>query len=331
MISIVIPLYNVENYIIRCLNSFENQTYKNFELIIVNDGSTDNSRTLVEEYMIESSMNISLIDQVNSGVSVARNNGLSKAMGDYICFVDSDDMVVDEYLEQLEKNLTLTESDLVICGIKTISAEHNQNVVYFDNNNIIEMSTNEALLKFLNKKFISGMGSFIVRKKVLIDNNLFFSESYRYSEDQELLWKLINHSNKITLNNNKLYLYRNRPNSAMTLVDNKRLDGLHLMVNLEEYFKLYNPDFYIKYKKYGVARWIWATLWQHASVSEEYESFKNAIKAYSPREYLKNLLTYPNFKVKVSSGIFIVFPKLYYIGVKKIINSKKVRNTDNYI
>ena len=331
MISIVIPLYNVENYIIRCLLSFENQSYKNFEIIIVNDGSTDNSRILVEEFIMGSNMNISLINQVNSGVSVARNNGLLKAKGDYICFVDSDDMVVDKYLEQLESNIKMTNSDLVICGIKTITAEHSENIVDFDENSIIEMNTNEALTNFLYKKFVSGMGSFIIRKKVLIDNNLFFSESYRYSEDQEMLWKIINHSNKITLNNNKLYLYRVRPNSAMTIVDNKRLDGLNLMINLEEYFKLYNPEFYIKYKKHGVARWIWATLWQYASSSEEYEVFKDAIKEYSPQRYLKSLLTYPNLKVKISSGLFITFPKLYYIGVKRIINSKEVKNTNNYI
>lgn len=326
MISIVIPLYNVENYIKRCLQSFENQTYRDFELIIVNDGSTDNSQIIVEEYIKKTKMTVKLINQTNSGVSSARNKGILIANGDYICFVDSDDMVVHDYLEKLIKNLEKTKSDLIICGMKSVIDSHSENIVAFKPNNITILETDEALTEFLYKRFVCGMGSFLIRKKVLLDNNLRFSETYSYSEDQELIWKMINHSKKMVLISNELYMYRIRPNSAMSIVDRKRIDGLHLMLNLEKYFKEYNPSFAKKFNKYGVARWVWSTLWQHALVSNNYKSFIVAITEYNTNENMKSLLTYPNIKVKLSSSLYIINSRLYYILVKIIgYKNKNIR------
>ena len=101
MISVIIPAYNAEKQITNCLKSFENQRYKDFEIIVVNDGSTDKSEEVVNNYKQKSPMNILLVTQINSGVSVARNTGVKHARGNYLCFVDSDDMVTPEYLEKI--------------------------------------------------------------------------------------------------------------------------------------------------------------------------------------------------------------------------------------
>lgn len=318
MISVIIPLYNVEEYILECLQSFENQTYRNFELIIVNDGSTDNSRMLVEKYMNTSSIDIKLINQANLGVSAARNKGILEANGEFICFVDSDDTVVNYYLEKLICTLTKTKSDLVICKMKTVENSYTDctEVYTSHKDSFYIMDTDEALINFLYKKYICGMGTFIIRKTILIENNLCFSESYRYSEDQEMIWKMINHSRKIVLIKNTLYMYRIRPNSAMSLVDNKRIDGLKLMLNLEEYFHRYNPIFFKEFEKYGVAKWVWSTVWQHAIVAGNYSSFHYEIKKYNPKVNMKKLLTYPNFKVKISSFLFVVNSQMYYLLIK---------------
>ena len=92
-ISIIVPVYNVENYLVKCIESILNQSFKNFELILVNDGSNDNSLNICKKY-IEIDNRIKLISQINKGLSAARNTGLRYAKGNYICFIDSDDFVV---------------------------------------------------------------------------------------------------------------------------------------------------------------------------------------------------------------------------------------------
>jgi len=320
MISVIIPLYNVENYILDCLLSFEKQTYSNFELIIVNDGSTDKSRSIVEDYLGKSNMTIKLINQKNAGVSSARNTGLSRAIGEYVCFVDSDDLVVSGYLETMIRDLKSTNSDLVICGIKSVPDNNEIVDIMVTNKNLLVMDYKEALNSYLYKEIICGMGSFLVKKEILSKNKITFSESYRYSEDQEMIWKMINHSDRMVYNEIELYLYRTRPESAMSIVDDKRLDGLELMMNLEEYFKEQNPTFYKEYKKYGVARWVWATTWQAALGCENYKSFADFTEKLHSVTYFKSLLSYPDKKVKLSSALFVISPIVYYFFMKLVVS-----------
>lgn len=326
MISVIIPLYNVESYIVRCLESFENQTYKNFEIIVVNDGSTDNSKIVVEEYMQKSNMKLKLLDQSNKGVSAARNKGIIEANGDLICFVDSDDMVVSEYLAQLEENLNNTNSDMVICAIKFIEDDYSNNLYNYVDNSVVLMDSDEALNRYLYKKITCGIGSFLIKKSILKDNNLLFSETYRYSEDQELIWKMISLAKKIAYNKNFLYLYRLRPNSAMSKVDEQRLDGLKLMFNLEKYFKDTNPVFYEKFKKYGVARWVWATTWQAALGSNNFKAFRDLTELFQTETYMKKLLTFPENKVRISSIVYFFSPRLYFIIVRSILNMRDINS-----
>ena len=98
--SIIVPVYNVEKYVKRCLDSIFNQTYKDFEVIVVNDGSTDKSMNIVKKYK-----DVKIINEENRGLSHARNNGVKNARGDYILFVDSDDYINKDLLKELNKSL----------------------------------------------------------------------------------------------------------------------------------------------------------------------------------------------------------------------------------
>ena len=100
MISVIVPIYNVEKYLEECLDSIKNQTYSNIEVILVNDGSTDKSKDICERYCKEDTR-FKLINQANQGQSVARNNGVAASAGKYIAFVDSDDIIRHDYLEEL--------------------------------------------------------------------------------------------------------------------------------------------------------------------------------------------------------------------------------------
>ena len=318
MISVIIPLYNVENYIVYCLNSFENQMYKNFELIIVNDGSTDNSVFIVKEYMSKSDMKIKLKNQENAGVSVARNKGLDEAAGEYICFVDSDDMVGPEYLSQMIEIINNNGCDLVICGIKSVPEDFSINTYIYEKHPVEIMNSYEALKKFLYHDIVSSICSLLIKRDTIEKNQLRFAEGYRYSEDQEVVFKMIAHSKTIAYTRDQLYLYRIRNDSAMSLVDDKRMDGFKLMKGLEKYLQRVRPDFSKEYKRYGTARWVWATLWQIALASDSYKSFSMTSKKYESKEHMKKLVTFPKLYVLSSSLLYCMSPFFYYFIVRKI-------------
>ncbi|MEO2683100.1 glycosyltransferase family 2 protein, partial [Clostridium butyricum] len=133
MISVIVPAYNVEKYIEECLLSLVNQTYKDIEIIIINDGSTDKTKEIIIEYQ-EKYKNITGYNQKNNGVSVARNLGLKIAKGEYVIFVDPDDYLDSTMIEKMHDKLKMTDSDLVICG-------HN---VFYDEN------PNEFMVNLIN-------------------------------------------------------------------------------------------------------------------------------------------------------------------------------------
>ena len=123
-ISLVMPVYNVEKYLKRALESVQTQTFKNFELIIVNDGSTDGSKAIAESFC-EKNENFILINQENQGPSVARNTGLKVCKGDYIGFMDSDDYLEPEFLESLYTAATENDADIACCNFNLYYPEEN--------------------------------------------------------------------------------------------------------------------------------------------------------------------------------------------------------------
>lgn len=114
MISVIVPVYNVEEYLEECLNSIQHQTYTDIEVILVNDGSRDGSKEICERYCQQDSR-FHLINQENKGLSGARNRGMTESKGEFITFVDSDDVIKDDMLEQLLKHMTTEEVDIVEC------------------------------------------------------------------------------------------------------------------------------------------------------------------------------------------------------------------------
>ncbi|MEK3984575.1 glycosyltransferase family 2 protein [Paenibacillus sp. FSL K6-3166] len=320
MISVIIPLYNVEKYIEFCLQSFEYQIEREFEIIVIDDGSTDNSAAIVNEYIKQSSLKIRLINQVNSGVSAARNKGINESQGNYICFVDSDDMVAPEYLSELRRMLNEYGSDLAFCGFKKVPENYSVKRYkdYYNDKFHETVTSYEALRKYLYHEFVSGACTLLVKKELIERNKLRFSEGYRYSEDLEMVWKLISYSKSVSINKNELYIYRTRQGSAMSFVDERRTDGFQLMKRLEGHFKNNRPDFSREFINFGIARWVWATLWQNAIASENYRIFSESAEQYNSKTYMRKLLKFPDFKITITSLIYCIFPIIYYLIVNKI-------------
>ena len=164
LISIIVPVFNVEKYVERCLKSIENQTYTNWELILVNDGSTDDSGKICQNFAVKDNR-IIYMDQQNLGQSVARNRALDIAKGKYICFIDSDDWVDLNYLKFLYEAIYNFDSDIAICGYY-ISSDY-ENIVNLVHTNKSIFKVNEFKTLLVKDKIKSFLVNKIFKKEII--------------------------------------------------------------------------------------------------------------------------------------------------------------------
>lgn len=231
LISIIVPVYNTEKYIERCLDSIMKQDYPNFEVILVNDGSTDESRIIIQKYK-EKYKNISYIKQENKGVGAARNAGIKVAKGDYISFVDSDDYISKDFIETMMKSLQQNNSDIAEC-IFYLKYKDSDKVEYFKNDNCIydtESYLEQYILDWKSSLFWNK-----IFKSELIDN-LRFKKERRCIDDEFFTYKAILKAHKISRINEPFYYYRQRKSSAINnQFNNKQKAQDNLDVLIERY------------------------------------------------------------------------------------------------
>jgi len=189
LISIIVPVYNVEKYLVTCLESLVNQTHQNIEVILVDDGSTDRSRIICEEYAGGDSR-IHLFHQINSGVSSARNLGLAKANGDYVVFVDSDDYVFSNYVKTLYELLSNHNVDIAMVGmnyeLENKTQVANKNIKYATSNRKdgLIMDSEETLNHiFEDDLYLGYVCNKMFRRDVIVLHNMRFEESIKLWED----------------------------------------------------------------------------------------------------------------------------------------------------
>lgn len=209
-LSIVIPLYNVENFIERNLNSLRNQTYSNIEVILVNDGSSDSTISKITKYLKDE--RFQLINISNHGVSHARNLGIEKASGKYISFIDGDDYVDYDYAEYM---LQLMEFNLnSYIGISL--SHHYDDFQSQDSNLFIKTVSNLEVINdiYLNKIYMAVWNK-IYNLKFIKDNNIKFCENIWYAEGMHFNIQCLSKAKHITVGNKRVYHYISNPNSAM--------------------------------------------------------------------------------------------------------------------
>ena len=264
-ISVIVPVYNAEKYLVECLESLVNQTYQNFEIILVNDGSTDNSSKICEEYK-KKYKNIKYISIENHGVSYARNLGIAEASGDYIMFVDSDDIISLNLSSNLDS--------------------YSENIIYF--NEFLDDNANEeelikSILGLNGKKLaLAGPYSKLFKRSFLIDNKIVFNEQLINGEDmifniecaiKNKMYKIVNCSfyryriNMSSVTNNfKEKILENDKNFHIVLksilnntsfekfLDIKKIDGLLSMLNyisMINKYKIEKKYFMLIYDNYN--------------------------------------------------------------------------------
>ena len=234
LISIVVPIYNVENYLRQCLDSIQNQTYKKFDCIMVNDGSTDSSQQIAEEYLTDS--RFKLINQSNKGLSGARNTGINHIREEsiFVAFVDSDDYIYPDFLETLIEHIE-DDVDIIEGMIENFHDEikvdrvcHNfeKKILITKDDKLGELALNELRVSVFPKLF---------RKSLLTED--FFPEGWIF-EDLAVIPELVSHSGKWIKLPKVIYAYRIRPNSITTKeFSEEKLDVFKIFGKYDLFFK----------------------------------------------------------------------------------------------
>lgn len=219
-ISIIVPVYNTEKYIKKCIDSLINQTYSNIEILLVNDGTKDNSEKIIKEYKDE---RIKYYKKENEGIGKTRNFGIDKSCGKYLMFIDSDDYISNDCCEKLISCAKKTNSDLVVSDFYKENGKELEyiKIIDFEESNI---NKDPDLILKINP----GPCNKLYKRDLIIDNNIRFNEEYKY-EDSPFVLESIAKAKRISKINEALSYYCIHNNSETTIRDDRVFDILKII------------------------------------------------------------------------------------------------------
>lgn len=326
LISIIVPIYNVERYIKQCINSIVRQSYKNIEVILIDDGSKDNSGIICDYYSTKYKQ-VKVIHKENEGVSVARNIGIELSIGKYITFIDADDFVEPTYVESLYKQCVDKNADLSICGAIDIDDKNKIIKTSIEYSKLVDVQ--EAIKELLNEKYYSSVVWAKMYRRDLF-KNIKFNKDIKIAEDLDVLYRVIDRCNLINIDTSKkLYYYRNRENSATTAnYNNDWNNEIKICEDIISFIKNKYPDIlYFAIKRYIRINvtCINKIMKNNLNKKEELIELQNNIKKYK-KNYLKN----NNISIKNKIKYLVVIQKYPILRIIYLSNKMKKSKNSNY-
>lgn len=285
LVSVIVPVYNVQDYIEKCLDSLANQTLEQLEVIVVDDGSTDKTSSVVDEYQKKYPTKFKVIHKKNEGVSIARNIGLEKATGEYIGFLDSDDWVNLDMYEKLYKKACENDNDIVACDTLAI---------YPDKKVLIESNINET--SKIEDLMINAYAVIWnkIYKKELIDG-IKFKEKMNFCEDVQFLYMVYPKIKKIGVIHEALHNYLQRVGSLTYTYNEKLYQLIDSLDDIVNYYK--EQGFYQKYYaelEYSYVRYLFATFIKRLAKTKNKVEFDKGVNVVLKKvndnfpNYMKN-------------------------------------------
>jgi len=287
-ISVIVPIYNIENYLKKCLQTLMNQSFGSYEVILVDDGSTDGSKKIAESYSEEYSEIFTLVCQENRGLSEASNTGMKFAKGKYLCFVDSDDYVETDYLQKLHECAESTEADLVFCAFRSVDEKGNviKNIeeAGFEPGKGYTIEERKDLLLTQNAAWNK-----LYKRDIIESNHLQFTPGAWY-EDLRFVKKYMLFASVFAYCDSILYNYLIRQGSIMNSMSSKR--NIEIVDAIDEVKHFYEErnllcDFYDEIEFLAIEHIYISTLVRLIR-SNDKEQFKQVKKEFITR--------FPNFK-----------------------------------
>ena len=312
-VSVIVPVYNSAEYIGATLDSIINQDFSGFELIIVDDGSTDDSLEIIEEKLSKSTLSYEIIHQENSGVSSARNRGIENASGEYLVFVDSDDYITGNHLSQLYN----CETDFSLIqfvkkdGDRLSTPQHISKRL---------MPCEEFIKMELNMQVPFNFWQLMYKASIINENNIRFNPDYIYAEDIEFALKALSYGSEIAISNEVTYYYIQREDSAIKTSDYRRFEVVEIFENLAEFYRKQGKD---ELANLIVTSRIPKAIFGNMNYFfyNDYD-FDEVMSKMEELDLVAKLSKYEGdskFKYKIRA--FLLNPKVYYKTWKKLKNS----------
>lgn len=307
-ISVIVPIYNVEQYLDKCVNSLVNQTYKNLEIILVNDGSTDNCSVICEKWSKLDSR-IIVVNKKNGGLSDARNAGLEVATGELIGFVDSDDYISVFFYERLVQIMNFSNADIVECGVKNFY----ENEKITDSNkidiNFKAFNTKEAMKNLITNQYLTTTVWNKLYKRNIIDGLRFrFGKT---NEDDFFTYLAFDKAKRIAKIDTKMYYYLQRENSIMNKAYKlNRLDEIEAKYERYKYIEENYNDLLILSKKDVV----FSSLYAYQKLLETGDKLNIKKGKSILKEYIKNIsFSLQDFvRLDLKNKIWIILIKISF-------------------
>lgn len=308
LVSIIIPIYNAEAYLEACLESVNHQTYYNIEIILIDDGSTDQSAKICSSYC-EKDSRAFFLHKENEGVSVARNLGISKATGDYIYFCDSDDIMADNLIETYVIALEETEVDLVYSNYLQFKDENMVCFRHLGNRHIIKGSERYRTL-FLDSSCMGFLWNKMFRLNIIRDYRLYFDENLLVLEDSDFVFNYMKKTSSLCQLDDVLYAYRQNPSGAVLgAFSNSKLNVISAQEKIFIQVCNINIDEEIK-------AWVWnEMIHSFAVVYKKLYGSKDNYAIFCQKKILKLYKTYRNMyainsKWSFKDKVYLLFLEL---------------------
>ncbi|MCL2661794.1 MAG: glycosyltransferase [Oscillospiraceae bacterium] len=313
LISIIVPVFNTEEYLSRCIDSILDQSHKNLDIILVNDGSTDSSGEICDRYA-ETDARIQVIHQANAGVSFARNTGLDNARGEWIGFVDSDDWIKPDMYAELIKAAIENNKMISCCDyIRYFSATRQEYRNQQQDNNPITMTREQSIEFSLDPKIPNLEGyavSLILHRSLLEALNpspLRFDTDIHYAEDWLFIIQLLIQADGIVHVPMALYFYFQREGSAIYSINERRMTG---PAALRQIIKLVQPIsshlMILAQSRYARASLVLVGLLCHNKKYEDVPMFRKQARPYTYELLFSNIFS---IKMKAEHMVALFFPK----------------------
>lgn len=282
LISVIVPVYNVEKYLAQCIESIIYQTYKNIEIILINDGSTDGSKEICYKYA-QRDTRIKIINKENGGLSDARNAGIKTMMGKYLMFVDSDDWLEINCIELLYDLLKKYDADLVIGGVKKVEDESGR-IIWTTQSKQIVNTVFDSKQDAMKDMFQNGCASWARLYNREIHENILFPVG-EINEDEAIVLKILDQCQKIIKTNEVIYNYRYRKESiTSTTWHIKKIAWYeHCKQNLR-----FIEEKYPELTKCAEVRYISSLIWVLNNMCQNVKEYDEYIKKY--RKKLKAIM-----------------------------------------
>ena len=288
-LSIIVPVYNTEKYLDKCLNKILNSTLSDYELIVINDGTKDNSEDIILKYQEMFNEKMIYIKKENTGLSDTRNIGIKKAQGEYIAFLDSDDYIEPDMYEKMLRKAYESSYDMVVCDI--LYVYENSNKTKYVGSGIEKDVINKDNIKSIYKSYYPAVWNKIYKKNLLED--IEFTKGVWF-EDMEFMLKLLPKVNSIGVVKEALYNYVQRDGSITYTFNEKLYDIIYNMDRVLDYYKInkiYNE--YYSELEFLYIRYLFATFIKRLAKIKDYKKYMAGVN-FAMDKVKEN---FPNYKV----------------------------------